>query len=465
MKFKSKAIEVLEDNPFENDKLNRKSFVENLTTLLSNISTPIVLSINAPWGSGKTTFVQMIHKNLISKKQNSIYFNAWESDFAKDPLLAFLGEINNEFELLIGEDKEKRESWEKAKKAGLHLVKKGIPALIKVVTANIIDTESIIEEASKLAESFSSKLIEEYTKDKETIAQFKKNISNVLSNNSNQEKVFIFVDELDRCRPTYAVELLERIKHLLDIDGLVFILSLDKEQLSHSVKSLYGANFDAIGYLRRFIDIEYKLQNPELDYFIDYQFESFGWNTFFDKRFNYPELRNDKSDIQELITFLATRKKMSLHEVEQFLSKINLIILATKENGFLDPHLLLFLIFTREYYKDIYNNYIIEFTKPDEIINCLYSLLPEDERIESRNCILIESSLITVKRQSNKNLCDDLVLNHEAIAAGESFSLQKKEYSNRVLQLINNPSGFRPRINMKSIIDRIEMLENFSFSS
>ena len=68
-----KKIDVSEENPFENDKLNRKDSVENLTTLLANLSTPIVLSINAPWGSGKTTYVQMCHKHLVSKNENSIY--------------------------------------------------------------------------------------------------------------------------------------------------------------------------------------------------------------------------------------------------------------------------------------------------------------------------------------------------------------------------------------------------------
>lgn len=465
MKFKSEKIEVLKENPFENDKLNRKDSVENLTTLLINISTPIVLSINAPWGSGKTTYVQMLHKNLISKKENSIYFNAWESDFANDPLVAFLGEMNNEFELLIGKDKGKRKSWEKAKKAGLLLVKKGIPTLIKIGTANIIDAESIIDETSKLVESFSSNLIEEYTKSKETIEHFKENIRNVLSNNSKQEKVFIFVDELDRCRPTYAIELLERIKHLLDIDGLVFILSMDKDQLSHSVKSLYGTNFDAIGYLRRFIDLEYNLQNPTLDDFINFQFQLFEWDVFFDKRLNYKNLKNDHDQLYETVTFLALRKQMSLREVEQFMAKINLVILSTDESVFLYPPLLAFLIFTREYYKKIYLNYIDEFAKPDEMISCLYSLIQENQKSESRECLLIECFLIAAKMHSHKELCDDIILGHKASEAGASYSPKQKEYSRRVLEIIEDPLGSRKRIDLRSIVNRIELLENFIFAN
>nr|WP_279380268.1 P-loop NTPase fold protein [Sphingosinicella soli] len=69
---------------------------------------------------------------------------------------------------------------------------------------------------------------------------------------------------MDRCRPTYAVKLLEEIKHLFDVSGIVFILALHGEQLGHSVSGAYGAGFDGRAYLRRFIDREYRLAQPNL---------------------------------------------------------------------------------------------------------------------------------------------------------------------------------------------------------
>jgi predicted KAP-like P-loop ATPase len=62
------------------------------------------------------------------------------------------------------------------------------------------------------------------------------------------------VDELDRCRPTYAIQTLELVKHLFNVPGLIFIFALDIEQLSHSVQTVYGQNMDAQGYLCRFFD-------------------------------------------------------------------------------------------------------------------------------------------------------------------------------------------------------------------
>ncbi|WP_249118541.1 P-loop NTPase fold protein [Pseudoalteromonas sp. NEC-BIFX-2020_015] len=70
---------------------------------------------------------------------------------------------------------------------------------------------------------------------------------------------FIFIDELDRCRPTYAVEMLEAIKHIFDIEGLVIVVSTHTEELQHTIKALYGSDFNATDYLKRFFDTKYHL--------------------------------------------------------------------------------------------------------------------------------------------------------------------------------------------------------------
>lgn len=80
---------------------------------------------------------------------------------------------------------------------------------------------------------------------------------------------FIFIDELDRCRPSYAVEMLETIKHIFDISGVVFVVATDTEQLQHAVKVVYGEGFDANIYLGRFFNSRYSLKAPNLENFLD----------------------------------------------------------------------------------------------------------------------------------------------------------------------------------------------------
>jgi hypothetical protein len=89
------------------------------------------------------------------------------------------------------------------------------------------------------------------------------------------------VDELDRCNPTFAVKVLERIKHLFDVPNVVFVLSIDKRQLACSVKGFYGSNeIDADEYLRRFIDVDYYLPKPDAELFCDYLYDYYEYDSF-----------------------------------------------------------------------------------------------------------------------------------------------------------------------------------------
>ena len=73
------------------------------------------------------------------------------------------------------------------------------------------------------------------------------------------DRLIIFVDELDRCKPIYAVRLLERIKHYFDNERITFVFSINTNELQHTIKRYYGENFDACRYLDRFFDLRMSL--------------------------------------------------------------------------------------------------------------------------------------------------------------------------------------------------------------
>ena len=91
---------------------------------------------------------------------------------------------------------------------------------------------------------------------------------------SIQMPIFIFVDELDRCRPTYAIELLEGIKHLFGVRGIYFVIGVNLTQLGHSTRALYGPEFEGQTYLKRFFDLDYALPLPRFEAFAKYLFLS-----------------------------------------------------------------------------------------------------------------------------------------------------------------------------------------------
>lgn len=465
MDFKARKINVDPAKPYENDRLLRQVDVENLSLLLRNMTSPIVMSVNAPWGHGKTTFLEMLHANLTLQNCKSVFFSAWETDFATDPLLVFLGEINTEMKKLITGDEEKNQAWENAKKAGEHILKKGIPTLIKLGTAGVIDAEKIVEdESAKLSESLSKDLIDEYSKKKNAIAEFKANLEKVLvGSNGQSENLFIFIDELDRCRPTYAIELLERIKHLLDIDGLIFVLAMDKEQLSHSVRAIYGNDFESKGYLKRFIDIEYSLPESDLDAFIDKLYESFGFTQFFKKREQRRAFQYEYEHLKNVFKLIASKMAYSLRDIEQLIARINLVIHSTKENVYLYPALLAFLVATKDSNPKIYSDYINPKSTPERIIEYLYSLLPEDERLESVECALIEGFLIAAKISTNKATLGDCLEIHKQNVRSDDCDDDLRYYSSWVIDIAQNAAEVGQRVALNSLISRIELSERFKF--
>lgn len=102
-----------------------------------------------------------------------------------------------------------------------------------------------------------------YRQGRQAIADLKACLATMISHvpmAGSAPPVVIIIDELDRCRPTYAIKLLEEIKHLFDVAGLIFIFGMHGQQLAHSVNAAYGANFDGASYLKRFMKRRYTLK-------------------------------------------------------------------------------------------------------------------------------------------------------------------------------------------------------------
>jgi hypothetical protein len=98
MDLRTKDIKISNENPFEHDLLKRDKYVNNLTQIVKNTKGGFTLSINADWGYGKTTFVKMWEASLQNEGYKTIYFNAWETDFVADPMMALIDGLRDGFE-------------------------------------------------------------------------------------------------------------------------------------------------------------------------------------------------------------------------------------------------------------------------------------------------------------------------------------------------------------------------------
>ncbi len=464
MEIKVRPIEITTNDPFAHDDLDREPEISNLSELLVNVETPLVLALNAKWGAGKTTFVKMWQIYLETKGIVSLYFNAWEKDFASDPLIAFLGELNQSINTIIGKDKRKKKIWENTKKIGGHIAKRSIPVAVKLGTAGLVDADKLLEdELSGLTKKIAEDAVKNYEQTKGLVTEFKTSLNKIFEKEKDtvHMPIFVFVDELDRCRPTYALELLERIKHLLDIENLVFVLSIDKNQLCNSIKTVYGQDIDSINYLRRFIDLEYHLKTPNKEKYLLTIYKKFGFDSFFESRNAYDAFRYEKDSFWKILKILVDGFDLSLREIEQIFTKIYLVILSTKINIHLYTPLLLTLIFLKEKNSKLYFEYINPSSNGDEVIRFLRKIIPDEKRISMYPFALLEGFIIASKKNRHEESNSKILEEMKEIIVNEKSNHEQRGYADWVIEIVKKPIDWRSGIVLKDLIKRVEMAENF----
>ncbi len=163
-----------------------------------------------------------------------------------------------------------------------------------------------------------SKEIEAYLEQKTTRNEFKEMLSEtleVLNGDGLQLPLIIFVDDLDRCRPTFSVELLESIKHIFNVKNVVFVIAVDANQLAESVKFVYGSGMDGNAYLKKILPHQYDLPNLRYDSFSALLFQRM--NITDNKVFLYDHF----TPVRFFSTF-AESFKLSLRDQEQIFEKL-----------------------------------------------------------------------------------------------------------------------------------------------
>lgn len=260
---------------WSDDLLDRKVRADFLSNYLDE-DICRVLNLDSPWGAGKTYFLTNWRLQLLSEKSRSVvYFNAWENDFLGDPLLSLVSVIRDQLSMQGGKPSlVKKKVKDFTKRAG-ELAVAIAPSVIKAAAKKHLGEDFLDvldgEATSEVAEKFVERILNKNQEAISAVEHFKKSLGELFStvSNSNGGKpVYIFIDELDRCRPTYAIELLERVKHFFVIEGCRFVIATDTNQLAHSICAVYGNGFASKRYLKRFFDSTFKLDNTQLDSWI-----------------------------------------------------------------------------------------------------------------------------------------------------------------------------------------------------
>lgn len=298
----------METNPWHKDRLQRRATGEHLIRLLmerygarkANGTASYILNLDAEWGQGKTFFLECLRADLQQRGHAVAYVNAWQDDNGDDPLVTVMSAIEETLTPFFKDNRPAKAKFTKAKNAlsvvasesvkqvSLHALKvfTGIAAdkiVDKINEQNALDEKIEVDtkELEKVTDSIGQKLIDgllpkrvaDHQKAKKSAQQFRQYASEAIGkivSNGMLEPMFVIVDELDRCRPLYAIKLLEELKHLFSIEGIIFLVATDSTQLAHSIKAVYGAEFEARKYLRRFFDQTFVFPEADRTDFLDY---------------------------------------------------------------------------------------------------------------------------------------------------------------------------------------------------
>lgn len=334
------------EKPFAKDYSGKlENFARNLTAFIEGKTKnrPLVISLSAPYGMGKTTFIDMWGQWLANERKIAIKYDAWQEDYCENALLSILATINEQLGLFV----KSTEILTTIKNAGFELGIKCLPAIIKFIISagaefigiseslrefmnDLPSSKGVKELADKFEEKekkeltdFIIKEIHSHESKKKTISDFKSAMKDIFTDGQHKT-LFFFVDELDRCKPIFALSILEAIKHFFDVENVCFILVSNQKVLFDIFRKTYGHSFESEDYFERFIDRHIALPTPDLDRFADRQIEQL------------PAMRdcNDKNKLFRHVLYGCCKTfGFSLREISKYLDDVTDFIITNDSSG------------------------------------------------------------------------------------------------------------------------------------
>lgn len=302
-----------------------------------------VLNLDAEWGGGKTFFLERLAEDLKVRGHVVVAINAWRNDYVDDPYVAIMAAFEEALSPLTKSEGRVRTAWRAAKEkggaialraagaVGKGIVRKTLGIEIdelleasiadKAISDPIADGISTAEEQiEKLFDTSMENLISSFRKAERSSNAFQHNLENTITEISKEKcmPVFVLIDELDRCRPSYAINLLERVKHLFSVPDLVFVFGTNTAQLGHCISGIYGATFDGHNYLNRFFDRTYSFLTPSISDLVASEIKNIET-----KKINTPNGQH-----QELISCGLSSYNLDIRSIKCILSMMDAVLSA-----------------------------------------------------------------------------------------------------------------------------------------
>ena len=372
------ALKIVEpkvdaEDPWSDDVLGRKEIADRLTSIVRGQEASFVISLDGRWGTGKTFLLKRWAQDLQNQDPpwQAIYYNAWEDDFAGDPLLSVTGQLS--------EHLKKGSLWAKARKLGRLVA----PFVQPVASTASIATTGVPVPNVRRSKQTPANHLADYLEKRAAKDDLKKHLAELAADvraDTGQPLVFI-IDELDRCRPTFAIELLERVKHIFDVPNIVFVFGINRAELVKSLKSVYG-NIDAGEYLRRFFDMEFTLPDADPTQFCKHLVAKFQLKGFFaevDQNLRTSHYGQELSEIDRFLPVVLGRMGLSLRDMDYCVRLVALAARESLDRKRLYPPLLVLLAATKLRNPELYRRFVQGEARGADLINHLNEQRPEWE--------------------------------------------------------------------------------------
>lgn len=473
IKSRSQELDIPEGNPFENDKLDRSQFSNILTDVVSFYGqTGCVLALGGEWGTGKTTFVKMWRQDLNNKGFKTLYFNAWASDYTEDPLIALIAELSE----LSADNSTINKIAAGAVRIGTSVLTTVLKGALKKTTG--IDADAIsdaIDETIDIGKEYLKKFEEQKT----TLEEFKENLRTYIADNAGEKPVVFFVDELDRCNPHYAVAVLERIKHLFEIPNVVFVLAVNKRELSNAIQGYYGSSkIDSDEYLRRFIDIDFVLPMPKLDAYFDFLYAEYGFDDFFNNETRQQAFgrKDEPGAFKTVALSMCKEMNVNLRQMDRIFAYSRLALMQFGSRTYLLPDIYFMLCFWKVMDSQFYNQISKKAFTVQELLQKLEEKLPttffrkeDDYFYSSSNMVYVIACLLycyDITGTGERPVASTLKGIPNESTKKDEYNIQskyfKKEELNDALDYYMKRHTEETRFGLRFILQRIELMQSFS---
>lgn len=321
VKIGKDTFETVRDDGTKLDLLDRAAFGKRLSELMERDSQPLVVALDGAWGSGKSHFLKLwvgTHDQDAEHKARVVYFDAFARDYLDDPLISLVAAISSTNE---ASKSKTTKAIDRLKAWGLKLARPAARIAVGVATSGLSEItlsvmDAIPDEALEEVKSGAQAAVDALWQREEGRIAAVEGFHNALAELAAEQPLILVIDELDRCRPDYALSLLEVVKHFFAVKGVRFVLGVNLEALEHSVRQRYGAGVDAGLYLQKFVHLKLSLPQPQNEK---------SWESYFQALIERLGIQRRDSEHARNIVLLFRKRPISLRDVERIVTRLALL--------------------------------------------------------------------------------------------------------------------------------------------